>query len=662
MDSAYTHRKKLSMSWLDLKLWLKEQGGIVTHSYIDKLYYIPEGPILLMKLYNSGKSLSFWLIVEPSKRVSVSFSDLAPETYPEPPQKIWRSLLKDCYISDLSQITCERIFYINLNCRSTTRKIVVELLPRGSICVLNEDNRILLCNEYKHMKDRELKPGLIYVPPPLQHFCMNLSEIFYKVGRTTNLDVTRILVRESGVPPEIAETISIQCYVKGKKLGELSDSEIQCLATTYKNIIDAIENSYKACIVYDENGVPIGFYPYIPLQFTNHKIEYYSTLNDAINRYYENEFKEILLTVYSHNLKKEIDSMKKTIDRIDYMVQELRKKSVELEKRLKIIEENYDYFEQLHKCILDKIKSNGWNEILLCGSIHDFSPSSGTYRVKQGEIILELDVRKSFIENYNNLRKSLASIYKSINRAEKEKNDILNRLQELYKQIEYKEKRISYRMKKAKEWYESYIWYITSSGFLVIGGKNASQNMKIIRRLVDSDDIVLHADVHGASTVVIKTYGKSVDYDSIKEASLIAACYSKAWKNKLFSVDVFWVKGSQISLSPPSGEYLQKGSYMIYGERNYLRNIELKLAIGIEIVNENLIRILIGPEDVISKRTIAYFVIIPGDDDPQSIANNFIEFLKSKKLDEIAITVNINEVVDKTPGRSKVVKLVVNYK
>ncbi|MEM0490886.1 MAG: NFACT RNA binding domain-containing protein, partial [Ignisphaera sp.] len=248
------------------------------------------------------------------------------------------------------------------------------------------------------------------------------------------------------------------------------------------------------------------------------------------------------------------------------------------------------------------------------------------------------------------------------NRAENEKNNILKKLQELYKQIEYKEKRISYKMKKTKEWYESYIWYVTSSGFLVIGGKNASQNMKIIRRLVNSDDIVLHADVHGASTVVIKTYGKNVDYDSIKEASLIAACYSKAWKNKLFSIDVFWVKGSQISLSPPSGEYLQKGSYMVYGERNYVRNIELKLAIGIEIVDGNMIRVSIGPEDVVSKRTIAYFVIIPGDDDPQSVANNFIEFLKSKKLDEIAVTININEIVDKIPGRSKVIKLAVNYK
>ncbi|MEM1682598.1 MAG: ribosome rescue protein RqcH [Ignisphaera sp.] len=662
MDSAYTHRKKLSMSWLDLKLWLKEQGSIVSHSYIDKLYYIPEGPILLMKLYNSSKSLSFWLIIEPSKRVSVSFSDLAPENYPENLQKIWRSLLKDCYISDLFQISCERIFYMVLNCRSITRKIVVELLPRGSICVLNEDNKILLCNEYKHMKDRDLKPGLVYIPPPSQHSCIDLSDIFNKINKTADLDVTRSLVREFGVPPEIAETISIQCYVKGKKIRELSNSEIQCLTTTYRSIINVIENNYKPCIVYDENDMPIGFYPYVPLQFTNHKIEYHSTLNDAINRYYENEFKEILLTAYSHDLKKEIDNMKKTIDRIDNMVQELKKKSIELEKKLKIIEENYTYLEQLHKCILDKIKSDGWNAIPLCGSIHDFSPSSGTYRVKQGEIILEFDVRKSFIENYNNLRKSLASINKSINRAENEKNNILKKLQELYKQIEYKEKRISYKMKKTKEWYESYIWYVTSSGFLVIGGKNASQNMKIIRRLVNSDDIVLHADVHGASTVVIKTYGKNVDYDSIKEASLIAACYSKAWKNKLFSIDVFWVKGSQISLSPPSGEYLQKGSYMVYGERNYVRNIELKLAIGIEIVDGNMIRVSIGPEDVVSKRTIAYFVIIPGDDDPQSVANNFIEFLKSKKLDEIAVTININEIVDKIPGRSKVIKLAVNYK
>ncbi|HDI03158.1 MAG TPA: DUF814 domain-containing protein, partial [Candidatus Pacearchaeota archaeon] len=57
---------------------------------------------------------------------------------------------------------------------------------------------------------------------------------------------------------------------------------------------------------------------------------------------------------------------------------------------------------------------------------------------------------------------------------------------------------------KKKEWYEKFRWFFTSSGKLVIGGKNAEQNEKIINEMLEDNDVVLHTKARGSPFCVIK--------------------------------------------------------------------------------------------------------------------------------------------------------------
>lgn len=660
MESHQTPRKKTSMSWLDLSVWLNEQRDVIKHSYIDNLYLIRENSFLLiLKLYNSMKSISLWFIIEPSRRVSITFTDLKLEYLDEKYQRVWRSLLKECMVVDLYQIPCERILVIELNCRYKTRKLIVELLPRGVLCVLDDQDRIILCNEYKTMRDRAIKPNIKYQAPPIVNICTNNLINIWHNAQSNDIDIARLLIKEIGLPPEIAEAIIIQCGLRNKKISELSNTDITCINIYYNNLVIDINKELKPCIVFDAQNTPLGFYPTILPQFNELKIEYQTSFNDAINKFYENELASLLLiTTTSHEMKRDIDNLRKTISRIDNMIIEMSKELDILKSKLLIMENNYIELETLHNYIVEKVRADGWNNISsICGNIHKTKPEKGIYEVKINDIVLELNVRKPFIENYNDLRRAVAGLEKSITRARDEKNQLIKKLEELYKEIEYKKLKIRHKLSTIKEWYESYIWYVTSSGFLVIGGRDASQNTKIVKRFIEHSDIVLHADIHGASTIVIKSRNKTIDYDSINEAAIIAASYSKAWKLKLMSVDVFWVYGHQVSLSPPSGQYLSKGSYMVYGEKNFIRNVELKLAIGVGDFNGR-IKIIIGPENVIDKKSLAYIVITPGDLEPKTIAQVFIEFLKSKKLDQIATLLDVNDIVKNIPGRSNIIKKV----
>ena len=58
---------------------------------------------------------------------------------------------------------------------------------------------------------------------------------------------------------------------------------------------------------------------------------------------------------------------------------------------------------------------------------------------------------------------------------------------------------------------------------------------------------------------------------TIQETAEFVASYSKAWKEIWGYADVFYVNADQVSKSPPAGEYLPKGSFMILGKKKFLK-------------------------------------------------------------------------------------------
>ena len=100
-----------------------------------------------------------------------------------------------------------------------------------------------------------------------------------------------------------------------------------------------------------------------------------------------------------------------------------------------------------------------------------------------------------------------------------------------------------------------------------------------------------------------------------------AAAYSKAWSLGLATVDVYAVRPDQLSKQPPSGEYLPKGSFMIYGQREWFRDVELKLSIGVKIDRENDdVLVLAGPVMPIRKQTDYFVTIKPGEKPASDLA------------------------------------------
>ncbi|XP_077415505.1 ribosome quality control complex subunit NEMF [Vanacampus margaritifer] len=129
-------------------------------------------------------------------------------------------------------------------------------------------------------------------------------------------------------------------------------------------------------------------------------------------------------------------------------------------------------------------------------------------------------------------------------------------------------------------WFEKFLWFITSENYLVIAGRDQQQNEMIVKRYLRAGDIYVHADLHGATSGVIKNpSGNPIPPRTLTEAGTMSVCYSAAWDAKIVT-SAWWVHHHQVSKTAPTGEYLTTGSFMIRGKKNYLPPSYLIMGFG----------------------------------------------------------------------------------
>ncbi|XP_034713378.1 nuclear export mediator factor NEMF-like [Etheostoma cragini] len=129
-------------------------------------------------------------------------------------------------------------------------------------------------------------------------------------------------------------------------------------------------------------------------------------------------------------------------------------------------------------------------------------------------------------------------------------------------------------------WFEKFLWFISSENYLVIAGRDQQQNEIIVKRYLRAGDVYVHADLHGATSCVIKNpSGDPVPPRTLTEAGTMAVCYSAAWDAKIIT-SAWWVHHHQVSKTAPTGEYLTTGSFMIRGKKNFLPPSYLIMGFG----------------------------------------------------------------------------------
>ncbi|KAJ8128728.1 hypothetical protein O1611_g4905 [Lasiodiplodia mahajangana] len=133
-------------------------------------------------------------------------------------------------------------------------------------------------------------------------------------------------------------------------------------------------------------------------------------------------------------------------------------------------------------------------------------------------------------------------------------------------------------------WFEKFTWFLSTDGYLVLGGKDAQQNELLYRRYLKKGDVYVHADLHGAASVIIKNNPSTPDApippSTLSQAGTLAVCSSSAWESKA-SMSAWWVTTDQVSKSAPTGEFLPAGSFMVRGKKNFLPASQLVMGFAL---------------------------------------------------------------------------------
>ncbi|KXB08410.1 hypothetical protein AKJ56_01455, partial [candidate division MSBL1 archaeon SCGC-AAA382N08] len=199
------------------------------------------------------------------------------------------------------------------------------------------------------------------------------------------------------------------------------------------------------------------------------------------------------------------------------------------------------------------------------------------------------------------------------------------------------------KKQREKKWFEHFRWFYSSQNLLVIAGRDAKTNQEVVEKYMEKNDKYFHADLKGAPHVIVKNDDKEISEVTIEEASQFAGMHSKAWREGLANVDVYWVKPEQVTKEAPSGEYLPKGGYMITGDRTYLK-VPIRAAVGwIEIEDTKIP--MCGPKSAIESHSENMIEIKPGSVEKNKVAKE----IKKELEKEIERDIDIDSLMQILP-------------
>ncbi len=600
---------RTSMSVVDVAAWVNSTGrSRVESSRISNIYRL-DG-LFLIKLHTriEGKRI---LVVEPGKRVHFTRRmEPGGESVFDSLTGALRKHLRGKIVRRVLQVGWDRVLAIEV----PGNRLVVELMKNGFLVLVDEEDHIIVANAYRDMKDRTIRPKTKYLPPPSSQVPITGLDKYVLMERVgKGRDLVRGMVVGLGLPGEFAEEAIYRVGLdKGASPSSLSPEDAETLVDEVKKLyLEAMEG--RGYTVKNAGGLPVAAVSFKPTYAYEQGLEVseYGEFDEALDELFAAKASSgsgILESI----VKAEVGKLLASIERHRELVESYKRKALELEAEANIIAQ---YYAELEKALeyLNRLREReGWNALEKVKWIDGFDPRNGRITLKVRGAKIRLSLREQLKDQLNALYRRAGELRGKAERAEES-------LKELEKMLEEARERgirrylRGYYKKRPRDWFERYHWSFTRNGFLVIAGKNADQNESIVKKYLEEEDLFLHAEIHGAPATILKTRGRDPSEGDILDAAVVAAVYSRAWKAGAGSVDVFWVKGSQVSKSPPSGEYVSKGAFMVYGKKNYVRGVEVKAAVGLEPYGDGFLRAIAGSTRVVAGRSFVYAEVYPGD-------------------------------------------------
>ena len=538
------------------------------------------------------------------------------------PNKLLRRLRSDLLrskIEKIEQIGTERIAYLTFSNFENRFVLIVEFFGEGNLLLCNYNKKILALLHSIDVKHRQLRVGSDYVPPPTDGIDIKnfKKDEFVKI-LTSSTTIGKTIGRGLGLPKKyVEEIIRLSSISRDRPSNELTDDEIESLydiiKTTTSNVI---EGNHDPTII--NNGELSEIFP-IRFSDDNTNAKKVPSFNDGLDIIFSEQILQKGKSLYSSTAEKKIKELENTLD------EQKRAITTVTEKSGKIAE---------IANLLFTMQAEGKSDIrdpkiveVLQDKNSELIKEKGISVLKIGDAKIKIDpnlplpsIASKLFDESKKQKGAIKSIEKLIKKTE-------DKLEKTIQKGEIARGAIGFAEVRKKNWFERYRWFYTSDGILAVGGRDSSSNSAIIRKYVEKDDKVFHAEINGSPFFILKDRNEKIMPLSITETSHATVCFSRAWKEGMYGVNCYWVTPEQVKKAAPSGQTMGKGSFIIEGTRNYNKVSTLKLAVGILQKDDDYL-LVCGPPAAIKSGCVCYVVIEPGSieisDMAKKIRANFV--------------------------------------
>ena len=666
------------MTSFDIALITSELNQLIRDARIDNIYQLNHVTLLLKLRQPSQPPLH--LLIEAGKRVHLTSYTLEKPQKPPAFCMALRKHIRNSRVVGIQQHEFERIVTIRVSKKTGEFQLVSELFSEGNIILVSPQNKVLHALTYRRMRDRNILRGEIFQhAPPSGKNPLHLSrQEFHEITGFGQLEIVRALTRFLSIGGLYAEEVLLRAQVdKNVPCKSLTEQEVDRLFVQLRQILSAIAaEETESHIIIDDKDDQIDVVP-VPLEkYAHFKQKVYKTFNEAVDEYYLAMGVKEKVFEATEEVERELERQRRILQRQQKSLGDSRRK---MESNRKIGDTTFAHLGELQhllqKVVEEKRDGKPWDQIISelekerdAGHVpaiyfNSLEPRRLILNVSVEGLSFSLNLRHSVQADASGYYTKAKKAEKKLKGAKKAVLDTEAKIGELQRGLIKKAKETVKHppKRKKKAWYEKFRWFHSSDGFLVIGGRDATTNETLIKKHMEPQDIVFHADIHGAPFVLIKTEGKTPPEQTIVESAQLAASYSRAWKEMFGAVDVYWVSPRQVNKSPPSGQYLKKGAFMIHGSKNFVRRVPLRVAIGVEIKEEQP-TVIGGPIEAVSKQTNNFVEIVPGKHTSSELAKQIRRLLAkkaAKTLEKQVLEIPLEEIQKFIPSGRGAVNLAV---
>ncbi|ARS91249.1 ribosome rescue protein RqcH [Natrarchaeobaculum aegyptiacum] len=664
---------KRELTSVDLAALVRELESL-EGAKVDKAYLYGDDLLRLkMRDFDRGR-VELLVEVGEVKRAHTVAPERVPDAPGRPPQfaMMLRNRLSGADFAGVEQFEFDRILEFVFERDDGTTRIIVELFGQGNVAVTDGEYEVIDCLETVRLKSRTVVPGSRYEFPETRTNPLSISrEAFGHEMDDSDTDVVRTLATQLNFGGLYAEEVCTRAGVE--KAMDIDDADEDVYDRLYGAVErlaidirtgnvdprlyveresddhddDSDDSDDATERVVDVTPFPLEEYAEVAAEPAD---SFLAALDDYFFRLELEEEGEPDPTEQRPDFESEIAKYERIIEQQEGAIEGFEQEADALREQAESLYGNYGLVDDVLSTIRDAREAgHSWEEIdarFEEGSERGIEAAEAVVDVdgSEGVVTLEIDGEHVDVIVDQGVEQNADRLYQEAKTVEEKKEGALAAIEDTREDLEDAKRRRdeweledepaeqaeedgedrdwlsmpSIPIRENEPWYDRFRWFHTSDGYLVIGGRNADQNEELVKKYLEPGDKVLHTQAHGGPVTVLKatdpSEAASADIElpetSIEEAAQFAVTYSSVWKDGRYAGDVYAVDADQVTKTPESGEYLEKGGFAVRGDRTYYYDTPVGSAVGIQC--EPYTRVIGGPPSAIGGQAATTIELEPG--------------------------------------------------